>query len=144
VQAKRHLAGRQFGFAGQFPKPVLALGAEHLGEFGAVDADLELAGRAGGFPGANPVLGAHPDAVATRLAHIHLGLRVLDRRAHAVGEQVGRAHDVDELGVEHPAAGVGEGFRLDPERLGLAGQGCGRERGKEETGCFHGRNKWAV
>jgi hypothetical protein len=63
--------------------------------------------------------------------------------AEAVGDQVGRAHDVDELGVEGPAAGGGEGLGFDEEAVGGAGS-SGGERGEdgereEKERTFHGR-----
>jgi hypothetical protein len=45
------------------PEPRGALGAEGLGENGAVDEKLEFAGGAGSLPLGDPIFGADPDAV---------------------------------------------------------------------------------
>ena len=130
------LAG-DFDGGGFFPLPVFAGGAEFVIELLAVDGDFKAAGGAGGIEGADPVFGAGPEGVGAG-GEVDGGGGVFDGLAHAVGHEVGGAHDIDELGVEDPAAGGGEGFGLEPEglRVGRSGGAEGEEGGEE--GGFHG------
>ncbi len=111
------------------PRPGLALGAEGLGEGTAVDDHLEPAGCAGRAPMRDPVLGAHPDAVFAGGRQGGRGGGVLHRLAEAVGQQVGRAHEVDELGVERPTAGILEALRFEQKAVGGR---RGQRRGERE------------
>jgi hypothetical protein len=81
----------------------------------------------------DPVLGAHPDAVFADGREGDGGGGVLDGLAEAVGEQVGRAHEVDELRVEGPTAGRLEILGFEQHMLGTAARQGGRdEKGGEE------------
>jgi len=133
VEAEGGFAG-EFDGAGFFPLPVFAGGTEFVVELLAVDADLEATGGAFGIPGADPVFGAGPEGVGAG-GEGDFGGGVFDGLAHAVGHEVGGAHGIDELCVEHPATGGGKGFGFDPERLGAGG--AEGEEGGEEDG-FHG------
>ena len=137
VEGEGGFAAGDFDGGGFFPLPVFAGGAEGVVELLAVDADFEAAGGAGGIEGGDPVFGAGPESVVAS-GEIDGGGGVFDGLAHAVGHEVGGAHDIDELGVEDPAAGGGEGFGLEPEglRVGRSGGAEGEEGGEE--GGFHG------
>ncbi len=103
----------------------------------AVDEELEFAGRAGGFPVSDPVLGADENAVSAGFGEADGGGGVVDGLAEAMGEEVGRTHDVYELGVELPATLFFEGFGFDEEVSGPKRPGTekgGEERERERSG----------
>jgi hypothetical protein len=62
--------------------------------------------------------------------------RVLDRLAETVREEIGRAHQVDELRVERPAAGRLEILGFEQHMLGTATRegGDGEKGGEERDG----------
>ena len=111
------------------PRPVRALGAEGFLERRSLHEELKLAGCAGGFPAPDPVHRADPHAPGAGLRELHGGAGVRDGCAEAVGHEVGRAHRLDELRVEHPAAGGFEGLGLDEDGGGVRAHG---EEGKGE------------
>ena len=106
---------RDFGFAcGErdltafLPMPFRTLGPKFGGERLAVDDELEAAGGARGVPVANPILGADPNAVFAGARNLRVALGVSDGLAEAVSQQVGRADDVREGGIQFPATMGGE------------------------------------
>ena len=135
VQGDLHVAGGQGDLAACLPMPLGALGAELGGDGLAVDDQLEAAGGAGGLPVGDPILGAHPDAVFARGGDADGAGGVGDGLAEAVGQEVGRTDDVGESRVELPAAGGGQGFGFDEDRVGgLGAAGGGGEQGQSEEG----------
>jgi len=140
MQGDLHVAGGQGDLAAFLPVPVGALGAE-LGRKGlAVQDQLEAAGGAGGLPVGHPVLGAHPDAVFAGRRNPDRPRGVVDGLAEAMGQQVGRADDVREGGVELPAAMGGQGLGLDEDRRVLGQDGRAAEQGQAEDGKEAGKH----
>ena len=146
MQGDLHVAGGQGDLAAFLPMPLGALGAELGGEGLSVDDQLEAPRGAGGVPVGDPILGAHPDAVFARGGDADGARGVGDGLAEAMGEQVGRADDVGESRVELPAAGGGEGFGFDEDRIsGLGAAGQGGEQGQSKEGQDaggHGAIRW--
>ena len=135
MQGDLHFAGGQGDLATFLPMPFGALGAELGGDGLAVDDQLEAARGAGGVPVGDPILGAHPDAVFTRGGNTDGAGGVGDGLAEAVGQEVGRADDVREGGVELPAAVGGQGFGFDEDRIGgLSAAGQGSQQGQSKEG----------
>ena len=56
--------------------------------------------------------------VHSRLRNINRRAGVSDRFTHAMGDEIGRAHEVHELLVHGPASLVGESLGLDEYALG--------------------------
>ena len=134
MQRDLHVARGQGDLAAGLPMPLGALGAELGGDGLAVDDQLEAARGAGGLPVGDPILGADPDAVFAGGGDTDGAGGVADGLAEAVGEEVRRADDVRESGVEFPAAVGGQGLGFDEDRisgLGAAGQGSQQGQSKE-------------
>ncbi len=113
-----HRALRQSHRAAVLPVPLGAHRAEGGGQGLSIDQHLEPARRARRLPPRHPVLGAHPHPVAAR----RRGSRPSSCASatgtpEPVGQQVGRAHVVHELRVDHPAADVGEPLGFDENRV---------------------------
>ena len=118
---QRKLAGSclELRAPGILPEPGVVLRAENSLERFPLQLDFKGSGALfGGGPGRGPVVGANPDMVHSRLRNINRRTGVGDWFAHAVGDQVRRAHEVHELLVQRPAAFVGEGFGLDEYAAG--------------------------
>ncbi len=115
VQRQLDRPRRQIELAGGLPDPSLVVrGSEDLRRADAVDRDAELSRRML----SDPILGADPQTITARLRQLHLGRRVGDGPSHARGDQVGRPHLLDELGVQPPVAIVGKILGLDPQKAG--------------------------
>ncbi len=130
MQGEGRIFGGRVERTGFLPVPVGALGAERVGEAGSVDEDVEAAGASLGFPACGPVLGADPDVPRAGFRERERGFGVADGFSEAVRHEVGRAHFVDELGVENPAALLSEGFGFDEKGCGI---GQGGEGGCAQT-----------
>ncbi len=128
------------------PVPVGALGAECVGEARSVDEDVKPSRASLGFPACGPVLGADPNVPGAGFGECERGFGIADGFTEAVCHEVGRAHFVDELGVENPAALLGKRFRFDQKGCGIGQMGeggCAQNEGNsgaEETVVmgFHG------
>jgi hypothetical protein len=135
MQRDLHFAGGQGDLTAFLPMPLGALRAELGGDRLAVDDQLEAAGGAGCLPVGDPILGAHPDAVFARGGDADGAGGVADGLAEAVGQEVGRADDVRESGVELPAAVGGQGFGFDEDRIsGLGTADDGSQQGQSKEG----------
>jgi len=101
--------------AAVLPMPFGAFGAEGGRKRLPVEEDLEPAGRAGRFPGGDPIARADPDAVFAFGREPGSGLGVADRLAQTVRKEIGRAHLIHELLIHNPATQVSEllGFEED-------------------------------
>lgn len=121
-----------FDRAAFLPVPLGAFVSEGVDGF-AIDEDFELAGGAGGVPLGDPVLGADVEVVGAGRGEGDFGGGIGDGGAHAVGDEVGRAHIEDELGVGGPSAAVIEGFGFEEDGIGIL-------RGKGESG---GEEDWS-
>jgi len=112
VQGDRRLALLEAEVASRRPVPavVMRLAEDLLGRHAAYD-DLELPWRVLG----RPVARADPDPPRRRPRDPHLNLGIGDGLAHPRRDEIGRAHQVHELGVEQPAAVVGEVLGVDPQ-----------------------------
>ena len=118
VQGEPRLAGGQFDGAAVVPCPRRALRAEGLGEWRTVDEHLKTPRRAGGVPAGHPVFRPHEHAVGPGRGDRDARRRIGNGLPEAVGHQIGRAHLADKLGIQAPAAMVGEALGLDEHRGG--------------------------
>ena len=121
-QCDRGAAGGQRGGAGFFPVPLAVALAEFVADLLAADAHREAPRAAFPAERLRPVHGPHPDLVSAGFRDLDRGAGVRDRLAEAVGDQVGRAHGLDELSVDLPAAMGGELLGFDHQAIG--GMGC--------------------
>ena len=111
VKRQPGFASPQPDFASKFPVPVLVIGAEFDGQDRVVDDQLEPTRMMAW----DPVFSTHPNVIFAGLGYGHHGSGVCDRFAVAVSKKIGRTHLQLELGVQHPAAVVGEAFCLDQD-----------------------------
>ena len=118
VQTDFSLADSKFDLSTVLPMPFRAFGAELSFESFARDGNLKTSGRAGSFPVRHPVLGPSPDTVFARFANLYRGHRIIHRLPQAVGEQIRRAHDLNELRVEFPSSMFSERLSFDQNRIG--------------------------
>ena len=123
------------------PVPLCAFGSEGRLQCLAVDEKLEFS-RCLAFgigPAGDPVLRACEHVPRSLFRKLNFGGSVSDGRSETVGEKVGRSHFPNELGVQLPAAVVGEAFGFDEKFSRLQGGGEG-QKGKER-GFFDHREK---
>ena len=117
MQGERVLAVLQRHVVRFDPKPfALPLAAEEVRQRLSVDDKFECARADIGMPRTSPILRPHPDVVLSAVRD-ERRLRVGDRLAHAVGEEIWRAHLVHELGVVDPSTIVLKPLRLDLDRF---------------------------
>ncbi len=72
--------------------------------------------RAFRTPTGHPILRAHVNMILTRRREGHHPRRMGHRRAQAMGQQIGRTHLMDKLGVQFPAPMIGKTLGLHQER----------------------------
>ena len=85
---------------------------------------FELLERAGGVPAGHPGFRPHEHAVGPGRGDRDARRRIGNGLPEAVGHQIGRAHLADKLGIQAPAAMVGEALGLDEHRGGRCRTGC--------------------
>ena len=135
MEGNLHVARGQGDLAAGLPMPLGAFRAELSGDGLSVDDQLEAARGARGVPVGDPILGAHPDAVFAGGSDADRARGIGDRLAETVGQEVRRADDVRERGVELPAARRGEGFGFDEDRIGgLGAADDGSQQGQSKEG----------
>ena len=125
-----------FDRAAFLPMPFGSFVSEGFESF-SIDENLEFSGSAGGVPGGDPVLGADVEVVGADGGKGDFLGGVSHGSAHAMGDEVGRAHVENKLGVGRPAAAVFEGFGFEEDGVGsLSREGecsCGEDFGDERT-----------
>ena len=84
----------------------------------AIDDKVEASRAQFGAPFRRPVLRTDEDVVASALLHLKRRRRIGDGMPKTMREQITRAHLVDELRIDRPAAEVPELLALKENRLG--------------------------
>jgi len=129
AQADFQIARRQLVRAAVFPSPPFGLALpKDLRKALAAQDNLEPAWAMLGVP----ISHAGPEPVLAGGGDCGPGHRVLDRPVQPDGQQIRRAHLVDELGVVDPAAQLAETLGLDPDRGGGGCAGRGQEQGARQ------------
>ena len=109
-------------FTSHLPHPLLPLGTQGRGQFLATHTQAELARALPLLPGSGPVIGTYIDVIITRFRKIDRCLGILHRGAHPMGQQIGRAHQIHKLLIDHPSAFVGKALCLYQQVSSLGGQ----------------------
>ena len=136
MKGKGGLPRLQAYLPGILPFPALAGGTKHRLQNLLAYLNLELAGAGLFRPGRGPVVGPCPDCVKAFCRDVHGGGCIRHLLSHAMGKQVGGAHLIYKLLVQHPSAFVGKGFAFHENSFRTGTEACSQKRDKKDY-LFH-------